>query len=275
MIHDTTALDGCRRLRRTIIDMIHTAGSGHSGGSLSCVEILWTLYNGIIRYRADDPAWSERDRFVLSKGHAAPALYAVLAAKGFLRAGELATLRRAGSILQGHPDMRKVPGVEMSAGSLGMGISVGVGMALAGRPAGKDYQVYVLVGDGELDEGQNWEAMMAAAKFRLGNLTVIVDRNGVQLDGPVDEVMPLGDLAAKLRAFGLGVLECDGHDVDALAKTLAEAGRNGPRTRAVIAHTVKGKGVPFMEGQSAWHGKPIDDEAYRRAIEALAPTEGR
>ena len=266
-----TGADDCRRLRRTIIDMIHTAGSGHSGGSLSCVEILWTLYNGVLRYRPDDPAWGDRDRFILSKGHAAPALYAVLAAKGLLRADTLATLRQAGSPLQGHPDMRKVSGVEMSAGSLGMGISVGVGMALAGRLSGKDYQVYVLVGDGELDEGQNWEAMMAAAKFRLGNLTVIVDRNGVQLDGPVEAIMPLGDLAAKLRAFGLNVLECDGHSVDALGTTLAEAGRHRPRPAAVIAHTVKGKGVPFMEGQSAWHGKPIDDEAYRRAIEALAP----
>ena len=271
MTNGTTPLDDCRRLRGTIIDMIHTAGSGHSGGSLSCVEILWTLYNGILRYRPDDPSWDERDRFVLSKGHAAPALYAVLASMGFLRATDLSTLRQTGSALQGHPDMRKVPGVEMSAGSLGMGISVGVGMALAGRLAGKDYQVYVLVGDGELDEGQNWEAMMAAAKFRLGNLTMIVDRNGVQLDGPVDAIMPLGDLSAKLRAFGLCVLECDGHDLDALGKTLAEAGRHGPRPTAVIAHTVKGKGVPFMEGQSAWHGKPIDDEAYRRAIEVLAP----
>ncbi|NLF33077.1 MAG: transketolase [Planctomycetes bacterium] len=275
MTNAPTPLDDCLRLRRTIVDMIHTAGSGHSGGSLSCVEILWTLYNGVLRYRPGEPAWGDRDRFVLSKGHAAPALYAVLAAKSFLSESELPTLRQAGSILQGHPDMRKAPGVEMSAGSLGMGLSAGVGMALAARLAGKDWQVYVLVGDGELDEGQNWEAMMAAAKFRLGALTVIVDRNGVQLDGPVAEIMPLGDLAAKLRSFGLGVLECDGHDTDALGKAFAEAGRGGPRPKAIIARTVKGKGVPFMEGRSAWHGKPIDDEDHRRAIEALEAGQGR
>ncbi|HOF18761.1 MAG TPA: transketolase [Phycisphaerae bacterium] len=264
----------CLRIRNRIVDAIHRAGSGHSGGSLSCVEILWTLYSAVLRHRPREPRWADRDRFLLSKGHAAPALYAVLAEKGFFDPGELATLRQAGSRLQGHPDMTKVPGVEMSTGSLGMGISAGVGMALGARLAGKDSRVYVLVGDGELDEGQNWEAMMSAAKFALDNLTVVVDRNGVQLDGTVDEVMPLGDLAGKLARFGLAVHECDGHDCRSIHEALLHAAGERGRPQAVVARTVKGKGVSFMEGQSAWHGKPISDEDYRIAKRELAGAEG-
>jgi len=255
----------CLRLRNRIVDIIHGAGSGHSGGSLSCVEILWTLYTQVLRVRTDEPDWPGRDRFVLSKGHAAPCLYAVLAERGFFSADELPTLRQAGSNLQGHPDMRKVPGVEMSTGSLGMGISVGVGMALAGKLAGRDYRVYVLVGDGELQEGQNWEAMMAAHKFELDNLTIIVDRNGVQLDGATEDIMPLGDVSEKLAAFGLAVCECDGHDCAAVHQALRDAAgvKGGPS--AVVAYTVKGKGVSFMEHQSAWHGAPITPDHYRTA----------
>jgi transketolase len=260
----------CRRLRRRIIDIIHRAGSGHSGGSLSCVEILWALYSAELRYRAGEPAWAGRDRFVLSKGHGAPALYTVLAEKGFFDPAVLDTLRQTGSILQGHPDMRKVPGVEISTGSLGMGISVGVGMALGGRLAENDFGVYVLVGDGELQEGQNWEALASAAKFELDRLTVIVDRNGVQLDGPVEEVMPAGDLAGKLREFGLTVIECDGHDCRSVYEALQAARRAAGRPKAIIARTVKGKGVSFMEHQAAWHGKPISVDDYRRATEELA-----
>jgi len=262
----------CLRLRNRIVEMIHGAGSGHSGGSLSCVEILWTLYNGVLNCRPGEPDWPDRDRFILSKGHAAPVLYAVLAEKGFFDPSLLSTLRQTGSILQGHPDMRKTPGVEMSTGSLGMGISVGVGMVLAGRLAKADYRVFVLVGDGELQEGQNWEAMEAASKFQLGNLVVIVDRNGVQLDGPVEEVMPLRDLGAKMREFGLDVRTCDGHDCRSVYEAL-RWGRSGGRVpKAVIANTVKGKGISFMEGQSAWHGKPISAEDFVRARADLAVT---
>ena len=183
----------CRRLRNEIVDAIHRAKSGHTGGSLSCVEIIWTLYTEILRHRPAEPDWPDRDRFVLSKGHAAPTLYHVLADQGYYDKSLLADFRQAGSMFQGHADMTRVPGVEISAGSLGMGISVGVGMCLAGRLSEKDYKVYVLVGDGELQEGQNWEAMMAASKWALSNLVVIVDRNGVQLDGPTAEIMPMRD----------------------------------------------------------------------------------
>jgi transketolase len=258
----------CRRLRNEIIDAIHHAGSGHSGGSLSCVEILWTLYSGILNVDPAHPRWPGRDRFILSKGHAAPALYAVLAARGFFERAALLTLRKTGSNLQGHPDMRKTPGVEMSTGSLGMGLSAGIGMALAGRLSRLDYKVFVLVGDGELQEGQNWEAMMAASKFKLSNLILIVDKNGVQLDGATSEIMPMGDLAENIRSFGFEIRACDGHDCATLHPALvwARAADQGPR--AIIAHTVKGKGISFMEGQSAWHGKQILDSDY-----AIAKTE--
>ncbi|MFO7955916.1 MAG: transketolase [Candidatus Brocadiia bacterium] len=255
----------CLWLRNEIVDIIYNAGSGHSGGSLSAVEIIWTLYSEILNVRPDDPRWPDRDRFILSKGHAAPALYITLAKKGFFPEEELKTLRRTGSILQGHPDMRKTPGVEMSTGSLGMGASVGVGMALAARLAGKDYRVYVLVGDGELQEGQNWEAFMAAAKWELSNLVVIVDRNHVQLDGTTDEIMPLLDVAAKIRSFGWDVRECDGHGCESVYDAVCWGREAEAGPRAVVAHTVKGKGVSFMEGQAAWHGKRIEPDHYQTA----------
>ncbi len=257
-----------QELRRTVINMIHCAGSGHSGGSLSCAEILTVLYDEMMNMRADQPDWPGRDRFVLSKGHAAPALYATLVRKGFLDEACLGTLRRFGSCLEGHPCMFKQPGVEMSTGSLGMGISVGVGMALAAKQNRASYHTYVLCGDGELQEGQNWEAMASASKWNLDNLTVIVDHNRVQLDGTVDEVMPVGSLADKMKAFGMQTIECDGHDAEALLQALKQAVGDG-RPTAVIAHTVKGKGVSFMEGQSAWHGKPISDEDYTAAIKEI------
>jgi transketolase len=263
----------CRRLRNQILDMVHAAGSGHCGGSLSSVEILWTLYSKVLRVRPDDPQWEDRDRFILSKGHAAPALYAVLAERGFFDPSALTTLRHAGSMLQGHPDMTKTPGVEMSTGSLGMGISVGVGMALGARLAGKSFRVYVLVGDGELQEGQNWEALTAASKYRLDNLTIIVDRNGVQLDGPVERIMPLRDLDAKLSEFGCEVRACDGHDCRALLDAFNSAGVSTGRPKAIVAHTIKGKGVSFMEGQAAWHGKPLLSDDYRQAKSDLANIE--
>ena len=255
----------CLRVRNEIIDTIYRAGSGHSGGSLSCVEILWTLYSEVLSVRPAEPHWPDRDRLVLSKGHAAPALYTVLAEKGFFPKDTLPTLRRTGSPLQGHPDMRKVPGVDMSSGSLGMGISAGIGMALAARLSGRGYRVYVIVGDGELQEGQNWEAFMAAYKFRLANLTVIVDRNGVQLDGPTDLIMPMLDIGAKIRPFGWEVAECDGHDCESILKATAWARAAEALPRAVVANTVKGKGVSFMEGDSVWHGKPLEATHYAAA----------
>lgn len=256
-------------LRRAILTAIHGAGSGHSGGSLSAVEILATLYGAVLRTDPANPEWPDRDRFILSKGHAAPALYAVLARRGFFPESELATLRRVGSRLQGHPCRERLPGVDLSTGSLGLGLSAGIGMALATRLTGHAYRVYVLCGDGEMNEGQNWEAFMAGNKFRPSNLCLIVDRNHVQLDGPGDEIMPLGDLAAKIRAFGWNVLECDGHDPAELldAFDAARAHKDGPT--AIVARTVKGKGVSFMEGQAAWHGKPISDADYARAMAEL------
>lgn len=260
----------CRQLRREIIDAIHRAGSGHSGGSLSAVEILWTLYSSVLRVRPEQPNWPNRDRFILSKGHAAPALYAVLAAKGYFASTVLQTLRCTGSMLQGHPDMTRVPGIDMSTGSLGMGISAGIGMALSARLQGKDSRVYVLVGDGEMQEGQNWEALMAAAKFGLTNLTIVVDHNGVQLDGTTDQIMPMGDMAEKIASFGVRVESCDGHDCASLHQTFCHLQHHRESPLAVLARTIKGKGISFMEGQSAWHGKPISDDDYRLACAELA-----
>jgi transketolase len=259
----------CLRIRHEIVDAIHGAGSGHTGGSLSCVEILWTLFSAVMRHRPDDPHWSGRDKFVLSKGHAAPALYTVLGEQGYFDLALLGTLRRTGSKLQGHPDMRKLPGVEMSAGSLGMGISVGVGMALAARLDGSDSRTYVLVGDGEMQEGQNWEALMSANKFKLTNLVVIVDRNGVQLDGTTEEIMPMLDIGDKLRAFGFEVRNCEGHHCESMHEALGWAGQAGDAPRAIVADTVKGKGVSFMEGKNIWHGKAISVEDYATAKREL------
>lgn len=262
----------CLELRNDIIDMIYKARSGHSGGSLSSVEILWTLYSEIMNVSPKNPKKDERDRFVLSKGHAAPALYAVLAKKGFFPKSELDTLRKTGSKLQGHPDMNKVPGVDMSSGSLGMGISAGIGMGLAARLAKLKYKTYVLVGDGELNEGQNWEALMAAYKFRLRDLIVIADVNGVQLDGTTEEIMPLINVAEKFASFGCDVYECDGHDPASILDALEKAKSNEAKSdkpKAVVAKTVKGKGVSFMEGKNAWHGKQISDEDYAKAKEDL------
>ncbi len=257
-------------LRRNVVEMIYRAGSGHAGGSLSICEILAVLYFSELRVDPRNPKDPDRDRFILSKGHAAPALYAVLAKKGFFRESELWTLRKIGSRLQGHPDMRKCPGVEMTSGSLGMGISYGIGIALAARLDGRSYRVYVLTGDGELDEGQNWEAFLVGAKFGLDNLTVLVDYNRIQLDGSVEEILPLQPLHAKIAAFGWHVVECDGHDVRDIRRALDEARNQRGKPTAIIAHTVKGKGVSFMEGTHEWHGKPISDEEYRAALADLA-----
>ncbi len=257
-----------RELRLAVVEMIHRAGSGHTGGSLSAVEILTVLYDAVLRVRPGEPDWPDRDRLILSKGHAAPALYATLARKGFFDPRWLGRLRQIDSPLQGHPSMRDTPGVEMSTGSLGMGLSVGVGMALARRATGRNFRVFVVCGDGELQEGQNWEAMMAAAKWGLAELTLVIDRNHVQLDGPAQEIMPLGDLEAKVNAFGWCVLRCDGHDVKSLLEAF-DAALSAAGPAAIVAETVKGKGVSFMEGQAAWHGRPIGDAEYARAMREL------
>ena len=258
----------CRRFRIEALTAIHKAQSGHPGGSLSVCEILTLLYQQRMNVSADRPDDPERDRLVLSKGHACPMLYVNLAEKGFIPKESLETLRMTGSLLQGHPS-NHTPGVDMPAGPLGLGLAAAQGMALGLRLNGSKARVYAVLGDGELDEGAVWEAAMSAPKYKLANLTAIVDRNHVQLDGTTDEVMPLGDLAAKWRSFGWNVIECDGHDLFALnaAFDAAEGYTAGPSV--IIADTVKGKGVSFMEGQAGWHGKAIDDESFRKAMAEL------
>lgn len=255
-----------RNLRRTIVEMIHTAGSGHSGGSLSCVEILTALYLEKMRFDPHNLLDPNRDRFVLSKGHAAPLLYAILAYLDVLPRSELLSLRKLGSRLQGHPDMKCVPGIEMSSGPLGLGLSVGVGMALSALINQESYHTYVLLGDGEIQEGIIWEAMMTANKYKLYNLTAILDRNGVQLDGTCQEIMPLGEVEEKFASFGWKTFNCDGHDIASILTALELAGSYQQGPSIIIAKTVKGKGVSFMEGKNIWHGKKIDDDDYRQAV---------
>jgi len=250
--------------------MLGKAGSGHTGGSLSAADVVACLYFWEMRLDNANPGWPERDRFVLSKGHAAPLLYAALAEKGFIPKEELQSLRRLGSRLQGHPDMRKVPGVEASTGSLGQGIAWAVGMALAGRLDAKDYRVYTLLGDGEIQEGEVWEAVMAAAHYRLDNLVAIVDYNGLQIDGAVDKVMSPLPIAAKFEAFGWNTQEIDGHDFQQIMQSLEAARGHKGRPSAIVARTVKGKGVSFMENGVDWHGKAPNTEQVERALAELA-----
>lgn len=260
-----------RALRRHIIEMVGKAGSGHPGGSLSSSDILATLYfGGFLRLKPEDPLWPERDRFILSKGHAAPALYAALAERGFFGKDVLLTLREFGSILQGHPDCRKTPGVEVSTGSLGQGLSMGVGMALAGKLDGKGYRVWVLLGDGECQEGQVWEAAMAASHYRLDNLTAIVDHNHLQIDSRIEEVMSPEPIAQKFSAFGWEVFEANGHDIQNLVNVFRKAATVRGKPSAVIADTVKGRGVSFMENQKEWHGKAPKGEELERALKELS-----
>ena len=258
----------CRRFRIEALTAIHGAQSGHPGGSLSCCEILTLLYQERMNLSAAAPDDPGRDRLVLSKGHAAPMLYVNLIEKGFLPREELMTLRRVDSELQGHP-CSHTPGVEMSAGPLGLGLSAAQGMAMGLKLDGSAARVYAVLGDGELDEGTVWEAVMSAPKFALDNLCAIVDWNGVQLDGTTEEIMPMRDLPGKWRANGWNVIECDGHDLAALTEAFdaAEACTGVPTV--ILAHTVKGKGVSFMEGKAAWHGKAIDDESFAQAMKEL------
>ncbi len=257
------------RIRRNIVEMLGRSGSGHPGGSLSSADIMAVLYMKEMNVRPEEPTWPGRDRFVLSKGHAAPVLYAALAEAGFLPADELLTLRQWGSRLQGHPDMRSTPGVDMSTGSLGQGLSAACGMAIAAKMDGAPWRVYALVGDGELQEGQIWEAAMTAVHQKLDNLTAIVDLNGLQIDGPTVDVKSLRDVAARFTAFGWHVIEIDGHDIPAIMEAFAAARDTKGLPTCIVASTVKGKGVSFMENQAAWHGTAPKPEQVAAALGEL------
>ena len=263
----------CRQFRKDLIEVLHERQTGHPGGSLSVCEILTVLLFEEMRIDPDHPDRIDRDRLILSKGHAAPMLYRVLAERGFFPVEEFHTLRKLNSRLQGHPCLLDTPGVDMTSGPLGLGLSVGLGAAIGLQKQGLSSRVYVVLGDGELNEGTVWEAVMSASKFHPENLTTIVDYNGVQLDGPTSVIMPEGDLKAKFEAFGWQVLTCDGHNVADLYDSLQKAKTITGKPVVIIAKTVKGKGVSFMEGQNAWHGKAIDDAHYEIAISELGGTD--
>lgn len=261
--------DVARKIRCDIIEAVTEAKSGHPGGSLSSVEIVTALYFSVMNIRPEDPKWEDRDRFVLSKGHAAPLLYSALAERGYFPKEELKGLRKLGSMLQGHPDMKSVPGVDMSTGSLGQGLSAAVGMALAGKLDKKDYRVYALVGDGELEEGQIWEASMAAAHYKLDNLTAFVDHNRLQIDGPVEKVMSPEPVADKFRAFGWNVICINGHSFDEIFDALKNAKDTKGKPTMIVAETIKGKGVSFMENEAGWHGTAPNREQMEKALKEL------
>jgi transketolase len=256
-------------LRRDVIEMVHAGGSGHPGGALSCAEIVVALYWQAMRVDPTRPDWDARDRLVLSKGHGAPIVYAALARKGFFAREHLWTLRHLGSMLQGHPDCRKTPGVDMTSGSLGQGLSIALGMALGARQAQADFRVYCLLSDGETQEGMIWEAAMAASHYQVGNLTAFVDRNNLQVDGWVHEVLGIEPYADKWRAFGWAVEELDGHDLAALGAALDRARHSGNRPTVLICRTVKGKGVSFMENVMEWHASPINAALRDQAVAEL------
>lgn len=256
-------------IRRLVLQTLNHSQAGHPGGSLSAVEILTALYFQVMRIDPTRPDWPDRDRFVLSKGHAAPVYYATLARRGYFPEAELQTHDTLNSRLQGHPDMRKTPGVDMSSGSLGQGLSVAVGLALGAKMAKQDYRVFCLLGDGECQEGQVWEAAMSAPAFHLGNLTAVVDWNGLQLMAKVDEIMPTPSYPGLWREMGWEVVEVDGHDLEALVQVLAAPHLPG-KPRVVLAHTVKGKGVSFMENRVEWHAKPIAGDELDRALRELS-----
>lgn len=256
------------KVRMGIIDGVHSAKAGHPGGSLSCADILTYLYFDKMNIDPENPKKTDRDRFVLSKGHAAPALYSVLAHRGFFDVSSLTTLRQIGSVLQGHPDMKYIPGVDMSSGSLGQGISCAVGMALSAKHFGDNYRVYAVLGDGEIEEGQVWEAAMFAANKNLSNLTVFVDYNNLQIDGSIDEVNSPYPIDKKFEAFNWHVITIDGHDFEQIEKAVADA-ELIDKPVCIVAKTVKGKGVSFMENACAWHGTAPNDEQYEIAMSEL------
>lgn len=256
-------------IRADIIEQVHSAKAGHPGGSLSIADIMAYLYFVEMNIDPKNPDWDKRDRFVLSKGHTCPALYAALARRGFFDPEILPTFRHIGSMLQGHPDMNKIPGVDMSSGSLGQGISAACGMALAAKKNGDSYRVYTVLGDGEIEEGQVWEALMFAAHYNLDNLCIIVDYNGLQIDGPVAEVMNSAPIAEKAKAFGMHTFEMDAHDFDSIEKTFNAAKECSDKPVLIVANSVKGKGVSYMENCVDWHGKAPNDEQYEVAMNEL------
>jgi len=262
-------VERARAVRCNVVKMIARAGSGHPGGSLSIVDLLTALYFTRLNHRPKDPRWTDRDRVILSKGHAAPTLYAILGECGYFPKTELLKLRKLGSMLQGHPDMMRTPGVEMSTGSLGQGISVAVGMALAGKLDKKSYRVYAFLGDGELQEGQVWEAAMAGAHYTLDNLCAIIDFNGLQIDGRVQEIMNPEPIPLKWEAFGWAVREINGHDFKEIVAAYDWAAGIKGKPAAVVAHTIKGKGVSFMESKARWHGVAPSAEEARNALMEL------
>lgn len=258
-----------RLIRRDIVTMVHAANSGHIGGSLSATELLVTLYHAIMRHDPGNPDWKERDRFILSKGHCTPVLYAVLADCGYFPRADLATFRRPGSHLQGHPYQPKTSGVDASTGTLGLGLSTACGMALGAKLRGDKHYCYVLCGDGEQQEGQIWEAAMFAHKYRLDNLIAFTDRNRLQTDGNTEDVMPLDPLMDKWAAFGWHVNEIDGHDYQAINQAVSQAKARPGQPSMIVANTIKGRGVSFMENVAGWHGTPPTDDEYQRAFAEL------
>lgn len=259
----------CHQYRIELLNILASIQTGHPGGSLSCMEIVTTLYEEVMNVDPQNPKMENRDRFVMSKGHAAPTLYLNLAHKGFFPVDDLKTLRQINSHLQGHPCAHKTPGVDFSTGPLGLGLSGALGMAMSAKLRGQDYYTYVLMGDGEIQEGGIWEAAMSISKYKADNLIAILDLNGVQLDGLTDEIMPLGDVSAKFAAFGFNVIEIDGHNVAEIYDAIEAAKAHKGQASIIIAKTVKGKGVSFMEGQCAWHGKPISPAELENALKEL------
>ena len=257
------------KARLLAVDAVHEAKSGHPGGSLSCMDALVALYFSEMNVNPADPKWADRDRFVLSKGHCSPALYSVLALRGYFPVEKIKLFRSIKDHFSGHPDMKNVPGVDMSTGSLGQGLSCAVGMALAGKTQGKTYRTYAICGDGEVAEGQIWEAAMAAAKWQLNNLCMFLDHNGLQIDGRNDDVMPLMPLDKKFEAFNWNVLKINGHCFKEILQALEDAKKCTDKPTVIIMETVKGKGVSFMENQAGWHGKAPDDEQYAQAKSEL------
>ena len=257
------------KVRKNALTAVFSAASGHPGGSLSVADVLTYLYCEVMNVDPKNPKWEDRDRLVLSKGHTCPALYAILAEKGFFPEEDLATFRKADSYLQGHPDMNKVPGIDMSTGSLGQGISAAGGMALAAKIDNKDYRVYSILGDGELEEGQVWEQAMFASHYKLDNFTIFVDNNGLQIDGNICDVMNPTPIDKKFEAFGWNVVIADAHDFDSLEKAVADAKACKGKPTAIIMKSVKGKGVSFMENQAGWHGNAPSAEQYNQAIAEL------
>ncbi len=258
-----------RQVRLDILDMLNRSGSGHTGGSLSAADILTALYFSHMKHDSNNPNWEDRDRFVLSKGHGAPALYSVLARCGYFDPEELKSLRKTGSMLQGHPDMHTTPGVEISTGSLGQGLSIANGMALGLKLDKKSCRVYVLMGDGEIQEGQIWEAAMSAAHYKIDNLCALLDLNGLQIDGPVQEIMNIQPVKDKWESFGWHVFEVDGHDIDAILDALYKAEKIKGKPSIIICSTVKGKGVSFFENKVEYHGVSPSDEELERALKEL------